>query len=170
MRPLSAWCMDRLIGAEKLGGVGLPLPPALLCRRAGLARVRRGDGGQGPRPGAGRHRECGDRALLTQEGFRSPRHRQVLVNTVSAIRRRHRDRRKIGGAAASWLLSRCSLAEGGCAAWMLRLVKIGVEGEVTIPRYGGHGLRPTRLRRAVLCWQAWCSRCSNGGAGGCASP
>jgi len=29
-------------------------------------------------------------ALLTQEGFRSPRHRQVLVNTVSAIRRRHR--------------------------------------------------------------------------------
>jgi DNA invertase Pin-like site-specific DNA recombinase len=29
-------------------------------------------------------------ALLTQEGFRSPRHSQVLVNTVSAIRRRHR--------------------------------------------------------------------------------
>jgi hypothetical protein len=29
-------------------------------------------------------------ALLTQEGFRSPRHgSQVLVNTVSAIRRRH---------------------------------------------------------------------------------
>ena len=29
-------------------------------------------------------------ALLTQEGFRSPRHSQVLVNTISAIRRRHR--------------------------------------------------------------------------------
>jgi Recombinase/Recombinase zinc beta ribbon domain len=29
-------------------------------------------------------------ALLTQEGFRSPRHSQVLVNTVRAIRRRHR--------------------------------------------------------------------------------
>ena len=28
--------------------------------------------------------------LLTQEGFRSPRHSQVLVNTVGAIRRRHR--------------------------------------------------------------------------------
>ena len=29
-------------------------------------------------------------ALLTQEGFRSPRHSQVLINTVKAIRRRHR--------------------------------------------------------------------------------
>ena len=30
-------------------------------------------------------------ALLTQEGFRSPRHgSQVLVNTVKAVRRRHR--------------------------------------------------------------------------------
>jgi hypothetical protein len=29
-------------------------------------------------------------ALLTQEGFRSPRHSQVLVNTVRTIRRRHR--------------------------------------------------------------------------------
>ena len=29
-------------------------------------------------------------ALLTQEGFRSPRHSQVLANTVSAIRRHHR--------------------------------------------------------------------------------
>ncbi len=29
-------------------------------------------------------------AMLTQEGFRSPRHSQVLVNTISAIRRRHR--------------------------------------------------------------------------------
>ena len=29
-------------------------------------------------------------ALLTQEGFRLPRHSQVLVNTVSTIRRRHR--------------------------------------------------------------------------------
>jgi len=29
-------------------------------------------------------------ALLTQEGFRSPRHSQVLVNTTSAIRRRNR--------------------------------------------------------------------------------
>jgi len=29
-------------------------------------------------------------ARLTQEGFRSPRHSQVLVNTISAIRRRHR--------------------------------------------------------------------------------
>ncbi len=29
-------------------------------------------------------------ALLTQEGFRSPRHGHVLVNTISAIRRRHR--------------------------------------------------------------------------------
>ena len=29
-------------------------------------------------------------ALLTQGGFRSPRHGQVLVNTVSAIRRRHK--------------------------------------------------------------------------------
>ena len=29
-------------------------------------------------------------ALLTQEGFRSPRHGQVLVNTIGAIRRRHR--------------------------------------------------------------------------------
>ncbi len=29
-------------------------------------------------------------ALLTQEGFRSPRHGQVLVNTVRAVRLRHR--------------------------------------------------------------------------------
>jgi len=29
-------------------------------------------------------------AMLTQEGFRSPRHSQVLVNTISAIRRHHR--------------------------------------------------------------------------------
>ena len=29
-------------------------------------------------------------ALLTQEGFRSPRHSQVLVNTIRAIRLRHR--------------------------------------------------------------------------------
>ena len=28
-RRMAAWCMDRLIGVEKLGGVGLPLPPAL---------------------------------------------------------------------------------------------------------------------------------------------
>jgi hypothetical protein len=26
-------------------------------------------------------------ALLTQEGFRSPRHSQVLVNTIRAVRR-----------------------------------------------------------------------------------
>ena len=29
-------------------------------------------------------------ALLTEEGFRSPRHSQVLVNTIRAIRLRHR--------------------------------------------------------------------------------
>ena len=39
------------------------------------------------------------------------------------------DCRKIGGAAANWLFRICSLAEGGCVAWMLRLVKIGAEGK-----------------------------------------
>ncbi len=36
---------------------------------------------------------------------------------------------KIGGAAAGWVFCVCSLAEGGCVAWMLRWVKTGVEGE-----------------------------------------
>jgi transposase len=40
-----------------------------------------------------------------------------------------RDRRKIGGATAVGYFCVRSLTEGGCVAWVLRLVEIGAEGE-----------------------------------------
>ncbi len=40
-----------------------------------------------------------------------------------------RDRRKIGGATAVGYFRVRSLTEGGCVAWVLRLVEIGAEGE-----------------------------------------
>jgi len=41
---------------------------------------------------------------------------------------------------------------------------------LTIPYFSGHGLRLTQPRRAVPCWQAWCSPEPNVGVGGCRSP
>ena len=41
----------------------------------------------------------------------------------------HRDRREIGGATAVGYVRVRSLTEGGCVAWVLRLVEIGAEGE-----------------------------------------
>ncbi len=38
-------------------------------------------------------------------------------------------RRKIGGATAVGYIRVRSLTEGGCVAWVLRLVEIGAEGE-----------------------------------------
>jgi len=43
-------------------------------------------------------------------------------------------------------------------------------GTLTIPHFSGHELRPTRPRRVVPCWSAWCSRLLSGGVGGCRSP
>ena len=40
-----------------------------------------------------------------------------------------RDRREIGGATAVGYFRARSLTEGGCVAWVLRLVEIGAEGE-----------------------------------------
>src|SRR4051794_5035513 len=40
-----------------------------------------------------------------------------------------RDRREIGGATVVGYIRACSLTEGGCVAWVLRLVEIGAEGE-----------------------------------------
>src|SRR4051794_31885240 len=42
---------------------------------------------------------------------------------------RHWDRREIGGATAVGYVRVRSLTEGGCVAWVLRLVEIGAEGE-----------------------------------------
>src|SRR3954469_12670856 len=39
------------------------------------------------------------------------------------------DRREIGGATAVGYIRPRSLTEGGCVAWVLRLVEIGTEGE-----------------------------------------
>src|SRR3954454_3871822 len=39
------------------------------------------------------------------------------------------DRREIGGATAVGYIRARSLTEGGCVAWVLRLVEIGAEGE-----------------------------------------
>src|SRR3954451_18399089 len=41
----------------------------------------------------------------------------------------HRGRREIGGATAVGYFRARSLSEGGCVAWVLRLVEIGAEGE-----------------------------------------
>ncbi len=50
-------------------------------------------------------------------------------NPAARLRATEGDRRKIGGAAAVGYFRVCSLAEGGCVAWLLRLVKIGAGGE-----------------------------------------
>ncbi len=51
---------------------------------------------------------------------------EAMLRTIGSIQR---DRSKIGGAAVSGYLRARSLTEGGCVAWMLRLMEIGVEGE-----------------------------------------
>ncbi len=43
------------------------------------------------------------------------------------------------------------------------------KASVTILHFSGHGLRPTRLRRSVPCWQVWCGPGLNEGAGDCGS-
>src|SRR4051812_48385544 len=65
-----------------------------------------------------------DRGVQASSGFAGPKKQCGF-----ARRSLKRDRREIGGATAVGYVRVRSLTEGGCVAWVLRLVEIGAEGE-----------------------------------------
>jgi transposase len=70
----------------------------------------------------------GEAVLAGRRRGRRPGEQQAL-GVVQEDRLRRRDRREIGGATAVGYFRARSLTEGGCVAWVLRLVEIGAEGE-----------------------------------------
>ena len=70
-----------------------------------------------------------------------------IKDVENRLRVRAGDRREIGGATAVGYFRARSLTEGGCVAWVLRLVEIGAEGEGPCADVVEAALTPT-LRRS----------------------